>query len=48
MQPAFAHALDPGTKAIQVKVNDGRGVQGEHLAYDQATDNRDAKGLAKL
>ena len=38
----------PKTQSIQIQVDDGRGVERQHLAEDQAADDRDAQRLPQL
>ena len=46
--PVLADALEPRLEAVHVDVDDGRGEEREHLADDEATDDGDAEGAAKL
>ena len=41
-------AAQPGLEAIHVDVDDGRGEQSKQLAENEATDDGDAEGAAKL
>ena len=36
-------AFPPHAQAVKVEINDGRGVESQHLAEDQATDNGNAQ-----
>ena len=34
--------------SVHIEIDDGRGVEGEHLAEDQAADDGDAEGFAEF
>src|SRR5690349_12982137 len=47
----FASAVEPCApelEAVEIEIDDRRGVQREHLAKNQAADNRDAQRTAQL
>src|SRR5262245_3715878 len=45
---AVAESLEPKAEAIEVEIDDRRGVEGEHLAHDEAAHDGDAERTAEF
>ena len=46
--PAIAPFLEPAAEAIEIEINDRRGVEREKLREEQAADDRDAEWAAQF